>query len=41
MHSGSMILSLRGVVEADEIADQLTGFCTLLDIHYELFLALF
>lgn len=36
-----MILSLGGIVEKDEIADQLTGFCTLLNVHYELFLALF
>jgi hypothetical protein len=36
-----MILSLDGVIEKGEIADQLTGFCTLLNVHYELFLALF
>jgi len=36
-----MILSLGGVAQKDEIANQLTGFCTLLNVHYELFLALF
>ena len=43
-HHFASVLGMKldsGCTVKKQVADQLTGFCTLLNVHYKLFLALF